>query len=53
MRQRRRPPWEDHYTGRLSPDWVVAGLALAILAAAAFGLWFNDMYANAYGIFAR
>lgn len=53
MQRRKRHPWEDEFTGSLSPDWVVALLVVAILAAAGFGFWFNDMYANGYGIFAR
>jgi hypothetical protein len=47
----KRPPWEDEFTGSFSPDWVVALIIVAILAAAAFGFWFNDMYANRTGIF--
>lgn len=53
MQPRKRPPWEDEYSGRLSPDWVVALLIVAILAAAGIGFWFDDMYAKGYGIFAR
>lgn len=53
LQRRKRPPWQDEFSGSLSPDWVVGILILAILAAAAFGFWFNDMYANGYGIFAR
>ncbi|HZP94886.1 MAG TPA: multicopper oxidase domain-containing protein [Candidatus Limnocylindria bacterium] len=53
MQRRKRHPWEDEFTGSISPDWVVAGLVAAILVAAGFGFWFNDMYANQYGIFAR
>lgn len=51
MQPRKRRPWEDQFTGSLSPDWVVGFLVLAILVAAAVGWWFNDMYANGYGIF--
>lgn len=48
----KRRPWHNEFDSSLSPDWVVALLVIAILAAAAFGAWFNDMYANGYGIFA-
>lgn len=35
----------------MSPDWVVAFIAAAILVAGAIGFWFNDMYGKRYGIF--
>lgn len=44
-------PWQSEFDGALSPDWVVAMLVVAILAAGAFGFWFQDMYADQYGIF--
>ncbi len=50
MRRRRRF-WEDEYHGGVSPDWVIVGLTIVVLAAAVFGFWFNDMYANHYGFF--
>ena len=51
MRGSQRRPWQNEYDGSLSSDWVVALIAGAILAAGALGFWFNDMYANHYGIF--
>lgn len=53
MRRPRRLPWQNELDGSLSPDWVVALIAAAILVAAGLGIWFNDMYANGYGIFGR
>lgn len=45
-------PWENELDGSFSPDWVVGLLVGAILVAAAFGFWFNEMYASRTGIFA-
>lgn len=53
MRRPKRYPWQDEYDGSFSPGWVVLLLCIAILAAGAFGFWFQDMYANGYGIFGR
>ena len=50
MRRKRRP-WQDEFSGALSPDWVVGFLVVVILGAAMFGFWFQDMYAKGYGIF--
>lgn len=50
---RRRRFWEDEYRPGISPDWVIVGLAVLILLAGALGFWFNDMYANQYGLFTR
>ena len=50
MRRRRRF-WEDEYRWGISPDWVVAGIVMLMLAAGVFGFWFNDMYQNHYGLF--
>lgn len=51
MRGPKRMPWENEFDGSFSPDWAVGLLVAAILIAGAFGFWFNDMYANGYGIF--
>ena len=51
MRGPKRLPWQNEADGSLSPDWVVALIMAAVLVAAGFGFWFNDMYAKGYGIF--
>jgi hypothetical protein len=48
----KRGPWEDEFTGALSPDWVVAFIVLALLVAGAIGFWFDAMYTSGTGIFA-
>lgn|GEM_PF-2953336 len=53
MRSPKRYPWQDERDGSISAGSVVLLLSIAILAAGAFGFWFNDMYANGYGIFGR
>lgn len=53
MHGRKRYPWQDEFDGSFSPGWVVLLLSIAILAAGAFGYWFQDMYTNGYGIFSR
>lgn len=51
MRSPKRFPWQDENDGSLSPGGAVMLISIAILAAGAFGFWFQDMYANGYGIF--